>query len=178
MRRLLSPETRFSAERRRTRYGSRARLVLGAACVAAATCWAATQAAGASSGPSADEIVAARQASMAMSAALLGTIKLASERGAAADTQAYQASGLSRWAKALPAMFPTGTAADAVTAPTRARPEIWTQRAGFEKSSNDLIAATAKLLELAKDKDTSGFKDQIAVVHDACESCHQAFMKK
>jgi cytochrome c556 len=115
---------------------------------------------------------------MAMSAALLGTIKLATERGAAADTQAYQASGLSRWARALPAMFPPGSGMEAVSVPTRARIEIWSQRAVFEKSSNDLIAATAKLLEFAKDKDTTAFKGQIAVVHDACESCHQAFMKK
>jgi cytochrome c556 len=153
-------------------------LAIGAVCTAAAISSALAPSSAAPARPSPEEIVIARQAGLAMSAALLGTIKVALDRGATADTQAYPAGGLSRWARALPGMFPSGTGPEAVSVATHARSEVWTQRAAFEKSADELIAATAKLRELAQDKDTLGLKNQIAVVQDACESCHQTFRKK
>jgi len=176
MRNVISPDKPVTIVRRRV--GTRILPGIAALCAAAATCWAVAQPLSPSPGPSPEQIVTARQAGLAMSAALLGTMKVALDRGATADTQAYQAGGLSRWARALPGMFPAGTGPEAVSVATHARTEVWTQRAAFDKSADELIAATAKLRELAREGDTTGLKNQIIVVQDACESCHQTFRKK
>src|SRR5262252_6838035 len=95
MRNVISPDKPVTIVRRRV--GTRILPGIAALCAAAATCWAVAQPLSPSPGPSPEQIVTARQAGLAMSAALLGTMKVALDRGATAETQAYQAGGLSRW---------------------------------------------------------------------------------
>ena len=152
---------------------------LAGACALAALGLTAAQA---QSGPAdhwAAKTIAARQASLAMSAVTFGAMIHATDGGAEAKTQGFSANALARWAKVLPTMFPAGTGQDnADAAKTRALPVIWSDRAGFDKAAADYADATAKLLDLAKGGDTAGFKDQLKVVNGTCDACHDRYREK
>jgi cytochrome c556 len=124
--------------------------------------------------PSAAEIVAARQASFALSAATFGAIKAGLDAGAPAQQLAFPSGGLARWAAAMPAMFPAGTGPDAVPS-TKARAEIWTDRAGFEAKAADYQAATARLRDAIAAGDTAAATEAWAATRATCGSCHDAY---
>jgi len=124
--------------------------------------------------PSAAEIVAARQASFALSAATFGAIKAGLDAGAPAQQLAFPSGGLARWAAAMPAMFPAGTGPDAVPS-TKARAEIWTDRAGFEAKAADYQAATALLRDAIAAGDTAAATEAWAATRATCGSCHDAY---
>lgn len=125
-----------------------------------------------------DQIVQARQAAYDMSAVTLAEMKLAAKDGMAAKKQAYPANALGRWARALPTMFPQGTAPGSVSIPSHARPEVWSDRAGFEKAAADYAAAADKLRDIAQADDAAGFEAQLGVVDKACDACHDNFKMK
>ncbi|NEX91705.1 cytochrome c [Caulobacter sp. 17J65-9] len=151
-------------------------LVLAAACVLGATGLAAAQA-GAPVSMSAQDVVATRQSALDMSAAAFGGMKGVIDAGADVKGQAFAAKGLARWAKQLPSMFPAGTGADSGVA-TKAKAEIWTDRAGFEKAAADYAAQTQKLAELAEANDKAGFAAQWATVRQSCGACHDGYRAK
>ena len=121
------------------------------------------------------EIVAARQASLMMSGVTMGAIKAALDAGAPAQSMGFSSGALIRWATALPNMFPAGTGSDTLGAATKARPEIWTDRAGFEARAGDYAAAAARLQELIAAGDTAGAQAQFMVVRASCQSCHDTY---
>jgi cytochrome c556 len=121
------------------------------------------------------EIVAARQAALMMSGVTMGSIKAALDAGAPAQSMGFSSAALTRWARALPGMFPAGTGSDALGAATKAKPEIWTDRAGFEAKAGDYAAAAARLQELIAAGDTAGAQAQFMVVRASCQSCHDAY---
>lgn len=125
----------------------------------------------AASAPDAESLIKARQASLALSAATFGSIGPAVDAGVELKTQTFAARALARWAKALPTLFPAGTD----TAPSRAKPEVWTDRAGFERAAADYQAATEKLLALTEGQDREAFKAQLAEVRAACQACHTGY---
>jgi cytochrome c556 len=120
------------------------------------------------------QVVAARQASLAMSSADFGAMLAAAKGGAEAKTQGGAAKSLALWAKVLPTLFPAGTAMSP-TLDTKAKPEIWTDHAGFEKAAADYIAATQQLSTLAEANDTAGFTAQLDQMKEACGACHKAY---
>ena len=121
------------------------------------------------------EIVAARQAALMMSGVTMGSIKAALDAVAPAQSMGFSSAALTRWAAALPGMFPAGTGSDALGAATKAKSEIWTDRAGFEASAGDYAAAAARLQELIAAGDTAGAQAQFMVVRASCQSCHDAY---
>ena len=125
--------------------------------------------------PSPAEIVAARQASFALSAPAFGGMRATVEAGGPVRGLAFASGGLAKWAAALPTLFPVGTGPDAFPAGTKAKAEIWTDRAGFEAKAADYAAATARLAELARADDVAGFAAQYAVVRQTCQACHDVY---
>jgi cytochrome c556 len=125
--------------------------------------------------PSPAQVVKARQAALEMSAVTFGSIKQALGEGADASKLGFQSGALAAWAAALPSLFPAGTAQGTAGLDTKAKAEIWTNRAGFEARAADYAAATAKLADLSKASDTPGFTAQLAVVKKACDACHADF---
>lgn len=121
------------------------------------------------------EIVAARQASLMMSGVTMGSIKAGLDAGAPAQSMGFSSGALTRWATALPNMFPAGTGSDTLGAATKARPDIWTDRAGFEARAGDYAAAAARLQELIAAGDTAGAQAQFMVVRASCQACHDAY---
>lgn len=61
---------------------------------------------------------------------------------------------------------------------TRAKPEIWTHRADFDKKMEAMIHETAKLPAVARGGDTSALKKAVGDVDAACTACHDDYRVK
>lgn len=122
--------------------------------------------------PTPQQIVSARQASFHMSGAAMGNIKAAIDRGDEPARQAYAARGIARWARILPAMFPDSTNG---LGPTRARPEIWANRADFEAKAAAYAAAATLLAETAQAGDRDAFAAQFRATAATCSACHDIY---
>jgi cytochrome c556 len=121
------------------------------------------------------QTIAARQAAFDLSATAFVSMLHDTKDGGDAKKEANSAEGLARWAKILPALFPAGTGAGQAGVDTKARAEIWSDRAGFEKAAANYVAQTQKLSELANAGDTPGFTAQLGDVKKACGACHDNY---
>jgi cytochrome c556 len=68
-------------------------------------------------------------------------------------------------------LFPAGSGRDGVP-DTRAKPEIFTQRAEFDAAVTALATSTIALGEAAKSGNADAVKAQFAKVAEACGGCH------
>lgn len=118
------------------------------------------------------QIVAARQAAFHMSGAAMGNMKAAIDQGGDVSRQAYAARGVARWARALPAMFPDSTR---TVTPTRARPEIFANRADFEAKAAAYAEAATRLAEVAQSGDREAFAAQFRATGATCAACHELY---
>lgn len=130
---------------------------------------------GGSTGGGPADIVRGRQAAMMLSGATLGGMKTASDAGHAPSTQRFGARALSRWAHALPGMFPEGSDAAGAGVPSNAKPEVWSDRAGFEAKAAQFAAAADRLAELSEGEDAAAFSAQWTAVRAGCQSCHEGY---
>jgi cytochrome c556 len=122
--------------------------------------------------PTPQQIVAARQAALHLSGATMGSIKAAIDRGADVTIQAYAARGVARWARVLPTLFPDSTRG---ITPSRARPEIWDNRADFEAKAAAYAAAATRLVEIAQSGDRAAFAAQFDATRATCQACHELY---
>lgn len=121
------------------------------------------------------EVVAARQAALMMSGVTMGAIKAGLDSGAEMRSLGFPTGTLAKWAAALPSMFPAGTGPDAIGEGTRAKAEIWTDRAGFEAKAADYVAATARLRDAVAAGDAALAQTEWTAVRTSCGSCHDAY---
>src|SRR5271167_3345437 len=63
-------------------------------------------------------------------------------------------------------------------APTKAKPEIWTEPAKFKQYQLDLQAAASKLVAAARSGDMSVIKPAFNDLGNACGNCHDDFKNK
>jgi cytochrome c556 len=70
--------------------------------------------------------------------------------------------------------FPKGTGAEAGVK-TAAKPEIWSDAAGFSEALNKFGAEAPKLLSFAEASDIDSLKKQVVVVGRACKGCHDTY---
>jgi cytochrome c556 len=125
--------------------------------------------------PSPAALIAARQAAFDMSVQAFGAMRKAADEGREPKGSAYAATGLTKWAKALPGLFPRGTVRGQTEIWTQAEPTIWSDRKGFERAAADYAAATAELARRAQANDAAGFKAQLAEVDQTCSNCHATY---
>jgi cytochrome c556 len=71
-----------------------------------------------------------------------------------------------------------GDGTDKVSIPTRAKAEIWTDKAKFAEFSEKLQAETTKLNTAAKTGNLDNIKSAMAGVGTTCNGCHDAFQAK
>jgi cytochrome c556 len=76
-------------------------------------------------------------------------------------------------AKKIAMHFPAGTDR-AKVAETRAKPEVWTQRAEFESNASRLVQESAKFADVAKGGNLDAMKTAYAALGQACGGCHEA----
>ena len=121
---------------------------------------------------SAESFVLARQAGMHMATTLvIKNLKRLATTGTDVHDGDAAADGIAMWAQAIPGLFPPGS----IVPGSRARPEIWTNKADFDARAADLQVAAKRLSELAAAGDTSGFAGQVAVVQSRCAACHDKY---
>jgi cytochrome c556 len=70
--------------------------------------------------------------------------------------------------------FTEGTAA----ANSKAKPEIWTERAKFDAGAQRMQEAMVKLNEAAKSANLDQIKAAFGPVGQSCKSCHDAYWKQ
>jgi len=118
------------------------------------------------------DIIITRQAGFDLQQGAFDSIEAAVKANVDVKPYASAAGGIVSWAKQIPLAFPKGseTGHD-----TKAKPEIWSDSAGFAKDANALTAAAEKLEMLAKADDASGVADQLKVVDRACVACHRGY---
>jgi cytochrome c556 len=118
-----------------------------------------------------EQIVEARKSAMFLSGGDLAAMKFAAEAGADVKQLVPSSRGLARWARALPSLFPEGSN----VAPTKARPEVWSDRAGFEARATAYADAARALAEAAQSGDRAVFMERWADVRGTCGACHDAY---
>lgn len=120
---------------------------------------------------SAAQMVTMRQAAMDMSAAVAGGIKGAVERGAPLKSQGFAARGLAKWAGSLTAAFAAATPG----VPSRAKPEVWSDAAGFAARAATFKVAADQLSAAIAADDRPAFDSATAAVSASCKGCHDAY---
>ena len=125
---------------------------------------------------SAEGIIAARQAAYDLMGANAADIKRAID-SKTSDVKPYAANAkaISKWAKNVPAMFPTGTEQGG---DTKALPAIWSDRSGFEAAAAKLVSASDELAKAAEANDTEAFGNAFKAVGGACGNCHKNYRAK
>jgi cytochrome c556 len=118
------------------------------------------------------DIIVTRQAGFDLQQGAVDAIVAALKANIDIKPFAKAAEGIHAWAAQIPLVFPPGSDSGHNT---KAKPEIWTDRAGFEKDAGDLAAAADKLAQLIKAGDSSGAAAQLKVVGGTCGACHRAY---
>ena len=119
-----------------------------------------------------EDVVAARQAEMATTGAITDMIKAGLAAGA--DVKGFEdaASALIKVATSYPHLFPEGTQG---IANTKAKAEIWSDRAGFDKASAVFLTASTNLQAAAKSGDKAAFTAAFTAEGQSCGGCHRAY---
>ena len=122
-----------------------------------------------------DDVIAARQAGFDLQSGVMAAMKAGVDGGA--DVKQYEdgAKGLVAWGKVIPAMFPDGTQTGH---DTKAKAEIWSNTAEFQKDAANFYEAAAKLQTLAAADDKDGFASQFKATGAACGACHRQFRER
>ena len=121
--------------------------------------------------PSAAELIAARQAGMDMSAATVTLLKNASANGVPLKNLVFPAGGLAKWAVVLPTLFSDNTK----DLTSRTKPDVWTDRAGFNAKAAAYIDATKALAAAAAADNKPAFEAALASTGAACKGCHEGY---
>ena len=74
----------------------------------------------------------------------------------------------------LAALFPEGSD----FGETKARADIWSDWAGFEKAANDAKTATAAFAEAVTGGDAGNIEAAFKQVGEACKGCHKTYREK
>lgn len=118
-------------------------------------------------------IVKGRQAGMRMSAAVMGGLKGAIDRGDDVKALAFPAGSIANWAAAIPGMFPEGSN----VAPTGALPAVWSDAPGFAAKAAAYQAAATRMADAARAGDKPAFAAAFDEVRGACKGCHDMYKK-
>ncbi len=119
-----------------------------------------------------DDIIAGRQAAFDLQQGVFAAMKGTIDAGGSVKPLSDGAKALASWGAAIPGMFPVGTESGHNT---KAKAEIWSDAAGFQKAAADFQAASVKLAALAEADDKAGFADQFKATGATCGACHRQF---
>jgi cytochrome c556 len=61
---------------------------------------------------------------------------------------------------------------------TKAKPEIWQNRADFDSKMDHMIAEVGKLPAVVRSGDMEAFKKQVGETGQACKACHDKYRAK
>jgi cytochrome c556 len=122
-------------------------------------------------GPSSQQLIAARQAGMALSAATLKSLYDNRTNAKSVKTLAFQARALAKWSEAMPALFAAGT----MNLASNAKPQVWTNKPDFAAKAKVFADATSALSAAAFSDDGAAFDAALDRTADACQGCHETY---
>ena len=122
-----------------------------------------------------DDVIAMRQAGFDLQAGVVAAMKATIDAGGSVKPLTDGAKGLSSWGHVIPAMFPDGTQTGRNT---KAKKEIWTDKAGFEKAAANFYDQAEKLEKFAEADDKAGFAAQFKETGAACGACHRQYRER
>ena len=118
-----------------------------------------------------DEFVAQRQARMARGGGALALMKQVLDANGDLTTLAPRIERLIQWSVDLPTMFPEGSSIPG----SEAKPEVWSDHAGFQAAAEHFQTAVRALAAPAAANDHAAFLTAWTAAHDACSACHDAY---
>ena len=122
-----------------------------------------------------DDVIATRQAGMALTGGLVASMKAAVKSEADVKQFEEPAAAIAEWGAAYPKLFPDGTQAGH---DTKAKSTIWSDRAGFEAAAARLVKASQTLADAAKAGDKAAFATAFTAEGQACGNCHRNYKEK
>jgi len=120
------------------------------------------------------DIIAARRANQKRVGELTKAVDGAVKANTSAAAMLEQVKEIDDRAKLIKGYFPVGTE----TGDTKARAEIWTNRAGFDAAADRYVAEFDKLLTIAQAGDTAAFGPQWEKATGTCGACHREFRNR
>lgn len=154
----------------------RAAIAILATVAATAPIWASSRPAGPPKGApmmSPQQIVEVRRTGMRLAAADIQLLRTAAEKGAALPPMGRAARSLADWGAVLPSLFPAGTGPG--TGQTRAKSEIWTDRADFEQRARTFSEAAERLVAAAAANDMAAGGVAWDATWESCNACHRLY---
>jgi cytochrome c556 len=118
-----------------------------------------------------DEYVAQRQARMARGGGDLASLKQVADANGDLTTLTPRIERLIQWSVDLPTMFPEGSN----VAASGAKPEVWSDHAGFQAAAAHFQTAVRALAAPAAANDHAAFMTAWTAAHAACSACHDAY---
>ena len=117
------------------------------------------------------EFVQARQAGMHMMATMnaKGIVPRAKGQGDLKDTPWSE--GIEMFAAAIPGLFPPGT----LHPQSRAKPEIWANKADFDAKARNLGEAAHAVTVAGQANDLAAYSAAAARLGEACSACHTVY---
>ena len=122
-----------------------------------------------------DQVIAARQAGYDLMGGDLIGMKAAVENKLDVKDFKDAADAIVSWSRVIPTLFPDGTQQGHNT---KAKPNIWSDRAGFEKDAANLTDQATRLAQFADAGDKAGFARQFKATAGACKTCHDTYKAK
>lgn len=147
-------------------------LVAGAL-LAAVAAWGTAAAPGSAlAQPAADpaRVVAERQEGLKRMGGNMEAIKAVTDARGDTRAVAARAADIHAWFSAFPARFPAGTEA---VGGTKARPAVWSDRAGFERLNANAVAAAEALARTAATGDAAATGAALGEMAGTCSACHR-----
>ena len=123
--------------------------------------------------PAAD-IVQARRVTYFLTTQAVGMIKAGIDEGGDLRRTRGGAIMLSRWAETLPKMFPEGTDLPS----SRALPNVWSDRGGFEAAAAAYRDAAKNLAETAATGDREASNAAFMAMAGTCHACHEKYREE
>jgi cytochrome c556 len=127
---------------------------------------------------SAVEVVKARQQGLKTLGAAFKTIR-DELRGDSPDAAKIRiaASDITHAASAIGKWFPAGTGLDSGVK-TNAKPEVWTDAAGFAAARDTFVREGNKWAQLGNSTDAPAWKEGAASLGQSCKGCHDKYRVK
>ncbi|QTI80216.1 cytochrome c [Roseomonas marmotae] len=117
-----------------------------------------------------EDVVAQRKQLMKNIGSHMEAIKAVVDASGPSGSIAPRAEEIHRSFANLPALFPPGT-----TENTKARPEVWSERAGFERAAANASQAAATLASTAASGDGAATASAFREMGGACGACHRNY---
>jgi cytochrome c556 len=118
-----------------------------------------------------EQTVDARQSKMGQGRSAIAAMKQAAESDGDLAALGPRIDWLIHWSDELPTLFPEGSH----VAGTDARPEVWSDRPGFQRAAARFQAAARALAAPAAAGDRPAFQAALAEARASCGGCHDAF---